>query len=188
MLKKLNYTDYFSIYSKLFEDNSNTRKLDEVEKKILKLKKDKKGKIILLGNGGSAAAASHLMVDFTKQAKIKSINFNEVGLVTAFANDYGYDKYLQKALDFYADKNDIVILISVSGNSANLVNAAKYCVRKSIFCISFTGSKKKNKLNKLSNIFVHVKSNAYNIVECMHLMYLTYLVDKIIGKIVYKVN
>ena len=78
--------------------------------------------MIFAGNGASASNASHASVDFTKQAGIKSINFNEVNLITAFSNDYGYENYIAKALEFYADQGDVFIPISVSGESENLIN------------------------------------------------------------------
>ncbi len=64
------------------------------------IKRNNKGKVIIAGNGGSAAIASHLSIDLTKAANIRSVNFNESSLITCFANDYGYDKWLEKAIGF----------------------------------------------------------------------------------------
>ena len=72
-------------------------------------------KVILVGNGGSAAMASHVAVDFTKASGIRAVNFNEADLITCFANDYGYEHWVEKALEAYADQGDLVILISSSG-------------------------------------------------------------------------
>ena len=83
-----------------------------------------KGKIILVGNGASAAIASHVAVDLTKASGIRAVNFNEADLITCFANDYGYEHWVEKALDFYADSKDLLILISSSGMSSNIINAA----------------------------------------------------------------
>lgn len=88
----------------------------KIIKIIQKIKKYNK-KIILVGNGGSAAMASHVSVDFTKVCKIRAVNFNEADLITCFANDYGYSNWIKKALSFYADKGDMLICISSSGNS-----------------------------------------------------------------------
>ena len=74
-------------------------------------------KVIISGNGGSAAMASHVAVDFTKAASIRAINFNEADLITCFANDYGYEHWLEKDLEAYADPGDLAILISSSGKS-----------------------------------------------------------------------
>ena len=87
--------------------------------KISKIFKEcsKKGKkLIFCGNGGSAAASSHVSVDFTKNAKIRSINFNESDLIPCWSNDYGYENWLTAAVKLYADKGDGLVLISVSGS------------------------------------------------------------------------
>ena len=82
-------------------------------------------KIICVGNGGSAEMASHVTVDFTKAAGMRAVNFNEADLLTCFANDYGYENWVAKAREFYADEGDLVILISSSGQSPNMLNGAK---------------------------------------------------------------
>jgi D-sedoheptulose 7-phosphate isomerase len=149
---------------------------------LIKEAKNKGGKIILAGNGGSAAMASHVAVDFTKNASIRSINFNEADLITCFANDYGYERWLEQALKFYADKNDLVFLISSSGNSMNMVNAANYCKKVNLNVITLTGFSKNNKLNALGKINFWVNSTEYNIVEMTHHIILLLLVDGFINE------
>ena len=92
-------------------------------KNILLDVKNTNGKIMIFGNGGSAAIASHVSVDLTKNANIRSVNFNEADLITCFSNDYGYEKWVEKTVDFYADSSDVLILISSSGKSQNMINA-----------------------------------------------------------------
>ena len=87
-------------------------------------------RILLFGNGGSAAIASHVSVDMTKNIKVKAMNFNEADLITCFSNDYGYEKWIEKAIEFYGSKGDILILISSSGKSKNMLNACKAARRK----------------------------------------------------------
>ena len=70
-------------------------------------------------------SSRHVSVDFTKVGGVRTINFNEADLITCFANDYGYENWVSKALEFYGDDGDLVILISSSGTSKNIVNAAK---------------------------------------------------------------
>ena len=138
-------------------------------------------KVIIAGNGGSSAIASHCAVDFTKQAKIRCINFNEVDLITCFANDYGYERWVEKALDFYADTGDTVIFISSSGKSANMVNAAKFGSEKKLNIVTFTGFAEDNPLKQLGQINLWVNSRAYNIVEMTHHIWLLAVCDLIIG-------
>ncbi|MCH1558876.1 MAG: SIS domain-containing protein [Alphaproteobacteria bacterium] len=142
----------------------------------------KGGKLIFAGNGGSAAMSSHVAVDFTKNAQIQSINFNEPDLITCFANDYGYENWVAKALEFYAGPNDLVFLISSSGNSMNIVNAAKYCNSNDINLITLSGFNRKNKINGIGNVNFWVNSEEYNIVEMTHHIILLLLVDAFINQ------
>ena len=97
------------------------------------------GKAIFVGNGGSAAMASHLSVDLTKAAGIRAINFNEADLLTCFANDYGYEHWVARALEAYADKNDVVVLISSSGKSPNILNGVAQARRMELPVITLSG-------------------------------------------------
>ncbi len=155
---------------------------------IIKTKKNN-GKVIVFGNGGSASTSNHVTVDLTKNAKVQSMNFNESNLITCFSNDYGYEKWISKAIEFYATKRDLVILLSVSGESKNLVNAAKLCKKNKLNLVTFTGKTKNNSLIKINkkklNFFVN--SNSYNIVEIVHHALLLCVVDMIIGKKTYSV-
>ena len=81
---------------------------------------------MIFGNGGSAAISSHVSIDLTKNAKIRTLNFNEADLITCFSNDFGYEKWVEKAVEYYHQKNDILILISSSGESRNMLNAANF--------------------------------------------------------------
>ena len=159
---------------------SNLLKLKEL---IIKIKKKNK-KIIFAGNGGSAATASHASVDFTKNAKIKSINFNEADLITCFSNDYGYENWLKEAVNFYAEKGDLLVVFSCSGKSKNLINAARYAKKNQINLVTFTGLNRNNPLKKLNssglNIFVNSKS--YNQIEIIHHLLVLLTIDLCIGK------
>ena len=145
--------------------------------KIIKNTILKKGTIYIVGNGGSASIASHVSVDFAKAARIKSSTFNNANLITCFANDYGYENWVTEAIKAYLNKNDMVILISSSGTSKNIVNAAKYCKKNSINLITFSGFKKNNPLSKLGNVNFYINSRIYNFVEMAHHIILVYLVD-----------
>ena len=142
-------------------------------------------KIICVGNGGSAAMASHVSVDFTKVAGVRAINFNEADLITCFANDYGYEKVFEKAIEFYGDSGDLLILISSSGSSENVLNAARLANELDISVITFTGFKNDNPLRKLGDINFWVDCKSYNIVEMTHHIWLLSIVDYIVGKIEY---
>ena len=145
-------------------------------------------KVILAGNGGSAAIASHCAVDFTKNAGIRCINFNEADLITCLANDYGYEYWLQKALECYADAGDSVILISSSGRSSNMVNAARYAAGRGLGVVTFTGFAKDNLLRAMGQLNFWVESRAYNVIEMTHQIWLLAVCDLIIGAAEYPVS
>ena len=118
-------------------------------------------------------------------AGIRAINFNEADLLTCFSNDYGYERVFEKAVEFYGDEGDLIILISSSGSSTNVVNAAKRAKELNMGVITFSGFKSNNALRKLGDISFWVDSTAYNIVEMTHHIWLLAIVDYIIGDIEY---
>ena len=140
------------------------------------------GKIILAGNGGSAAIASHVSVDFIKAAGHRAINFNESDLITCFANDYGYENWVLRAIEFYADPYDLVILISSSGKSQNIINAANYARETGIKLITFSGFDSDNPLRQIGNVNFWVDSKSYNYVEITHQTWLLAIVDYLIER------
>jgi len=156
-------------------------KLDvQLFKKFIKEVRDikkKQRKIILAGNGGSAAMASHVSVDLTKQCGIRAINFNEANLITCFANDYGHENWMKEAIKKYYDKGDLVVLISSSGNSKNHLVAANYCKKNKINLVTFTGFEGKNKLSKLGRLNFCLDSRNYNQIEMVHHIWLLLACD-----------
>lgn len=181
--------DYFDKLNKLIKfDRETINKLIECKKTLISAK-SKGGKTLIFGNGGSAAIASHFSVDLTKNAKVRCVNFNEADLITCFSNDFGYDRWVEKAIQYYADEGDNLILISASGESMNMVNAAQEAKRSKIKnIITFTGNLKNNTLSKMGNVNFWVNSKSYNLIENVHQILLLSLVDLIIGKSEYKPN
>ena len=163
----------------------------DVSEEMIKMKEMLQGiknngkKVIIAGNGGSAAMASHVAVDFTKQGGIRTVNFNEADLITCFANDYGYEHWIAKAIEFYGDVGDLVILISSSGSSKNMVNAAQIAKELGMSVITFTGFKADNPLKQEGDLNFWLDSHAYNIVENTHQIWLLMVCDMIIGKVEY---
>ena len=173
---KNNYIfDYLNKFSYLVSDY-NHKDFLKIAKVIKSIKKSKK-KVILVGNGGSAAMASHVSVDLTKMCKIRAVNFNEADLLTCFANDYGYENWVQKALSSYADKGDLLICISSSGQSKNIINGAKYAKKNGCKVITLTGFNENNKVKKIGNINLWLNSRNYNLVEMTHHLWLLSIVD-----------
>ncbi len=174
MLKKFKEKYFYNIKNCL--EQLDLKDFENFLNLIKKIKK-RNNKIIIVGNGGSAAMASHVAVDFTKTSKIRSINFNEADLITCFANDYGYENWLKEALRAYASRGDLLILISSSGNSKNIINAGIQGKKMGLNIVTFTGFSSKNKVKKIGNINFWVDSRVYNIVEITHQSWLLSAVD-----------
>jgi D-sedoheptulose 7-phosphate isomerase len=137
-------------------------------------------KLIFIGNGGSAAIASHVAVDLTKTAGVRAINFNEADLLTCFANDYGYEHWVEQALGFYADKGDLAVLISSSGKSKNILLGAAKAKKMGLDVITFSGFREDNPLRRMGSLNFWVNSKSYNFVEMAHHVWLLAIVDKIV--------
>jgi D-sedoheptulose 7-phosphate isomerase len=136
-------------------------------------------KVILVGNGGSAAMASHVAVDLTKAAGIRAVTFNEADLLTCFANDYGYPLWVDKALEAYSDPGDAVVLISSSGRSPNILNGAAAARRCELHVVTFSGFDADNPLRSLGELNFWVNSRSYNAVEMAHHVWLVAAVDRL---------
>ena len=178
----MNTSKYFSTYFESLGQKLNsidTNQLEEVATMVWTAHQSRK-KIIVVGNGGSAAMASHVAVDFTKAAGIRAINFNEADLITCFANDYGYERWVEKALEAYADPEDLAILISSSGKSPNIVKGAEKAKNIGVPVITVSGFLPDNPLRKLGDINLWVDSSDYNIVEMTHHVWLVAIVDFLI--------
>ena len=176
--------DYLNRYKKSLFETDVSENLIKIKEMLLDIKTSG-NKVIIAGNGGSAAMASHVSVDFTKQGGVRTINFNEADLITCFANDYGYDKWVGKAIQFYGDEGDMVILISSSGSSKNMVNAAQIAKKAGMTVVTFTGFSSDNLLMQQGALNFWVNSKAYNIIENTHQIWLLLICDLLIGKAEY---
>jgi D-sedoheptulose 7-phosphate isomerase len=183
----MNLKKYLTEYIHILDDDLILSKITFLTQQIADTRM-KGGKLMLAGNGASASIASHLAADFSKQARIRAITFNEPNLITALSNDCGFENWIAKAIDMYADPADLLILISSSGTSANVVKAAQRAREKGIAVAALTGFAADNPLGKLADPHLWADSRAYNIVECTHMIWLTAACDLLIGKSEYAVK
>jgi D-sedoheptulose 7-phosphate isomerase len=132
--------------------------------------------IILIGNGGSNAIASHISQDYTKKLKKRAFSFSDPSRLTCYINDYGNENAYAQFLKEFSDSTTLVILISSSGESKNIINCAEYCVKNKINFIILTGFNESNYLREnyknLSLLDFWVNSSDYGIVECVHQTFL----------------
>jgi len=175
----MNYQNYFKNYNKSIYDLLNKIDSSDIEQSINLIRSciEQKGKIYITGNGGSASIASHVSVDFAKVARISSATFNNSNLITCFANDYGYENWVQKAMFFYADKGDLLICISSSGQSKNIINGAKFAKKIGCKVVTLTGFDKMNKVRRIGHINLWLNSKNYNLIEMTHHTWLLSIVD-----------
>ena len=167
-------------YSKSFLNIINNSQNLKKTLKLANLLKKIKKKIIIVGNGGSSAIASHFTVDLIKNTNLKCLNFNDQSLITCFANDYGYENWVAKCIEIYGEKGDVLIAISSSGKSKNILNGVK-SAKKKFFSkiITLSGFDNKNPLKKTGDLNIWVDSKVYNIVENAHQYFLLTCIDLI---------
>ena len=132
-------------------------------------------KIIILGNGGSNSVASHISQDYVKFHNKKSLVFSDPSMLTCFINDFGMENAYKKFLEFYADQETLIILISSGGESKNIINCSKYCEENNIPYGILTWFNSKNTLRNISKNALwdyYINSSDYGIVECVHQIFL----------------
>jgi|TARA_B110000114_G_C15004154_1_gene362049 D-sedoheptulose 7-phosphate isomerase len=181
------YNLYFDQYKELAFSDEVLPLLDSYKELALTVKSTG-NKMIFCGNGASAAISAHAAVDFTKQAKVRGITFNEADLITCYSNDFGYENWMSEAIKSYSNPGDVIVLTSVSGESPSIVNAAKTSRELGLQVVTFSGRDTGNALKGLGDINFWVDSHAYNIVECIHMIWVTTVIDAIVGKAEYEVS
>jgi len=156
-------------------NNIDTEKLLEIIKVLERGRRDKK-RIFICGNGGSATTANHFVCDLGKNAvKGDSGRINIISLcdnlatITAYGNDFGYETIFEERLKNLMEDGDIVIAISASGNSINILNGVEYAKKRNGYIISMTGFGG-GKLKGLSDLNINIDSNIIEQVEDVHLM------------------
>ncbi len=143
---------------------------------VLQYARTQGNQVFIMGNGGSAATASHFVCDLAKNTRRQGLpSFRVIGLTdnmsifSAYANDEGYEHALSEQLASLIQPGDVVIGISASGNSKNVINAIEEAQKHTVTTIGFTGFDG-GRLGKIVDLNVHVKSNIIEHVEDIHLM------------------
>jgi len=126
-------------------------------------------KIMFVGNGGSAAICSHLAIDFSKNGGLRAIAFNDPSALTCLSNDLGYENVFAKQIEFQSRSGDLLVAISSSGRSPNILNAVKAGRAADCKVITFSGFSEDNPLRSAGDINFFVRSREYGFVEVAHL-------------------
>lgn len=140
--------------------------------------RDMGGKVFFIGNGGSAAIASHMAADWSNRAKVSAFALNDAAALTATANDYSYEEVFRRQVLRHIDAFDMLVAISSSGKSENILKAAE-AANDIGAVITLSGFAPDNPLRKLGNVNFYVPSSDYGIVETAHLAILHALLDKV---------
>ncbi|MEX2596736.1 MAG: SIS domain-containing protein [Salibacteraceae bacterium] len=136
-------------------------------------------RIFFIGNGGSNSVCSHMMEDFGKMLRKQTFSFSDASLITCYANDYGYEHAFSEWLKLYeATDADLLVAISSSGKSINIINAVNVALSSNCPVITLSGFDDHNPLSKLGRINMHVDSHSYGIVETMHQVFIHTILDE----------
>lgn len=138
--------------------------------------------LFFIGNGGSAAIASHMTADYMKNGGMKTYSLYDNSVTTCLANDYGYDEVFSRPLKFLANEGDLLIAISSSGNSENIVNAIYAAKERGAKIITLSGFSPDNKTVSLGDYGIYVPIAHYGIVESIHGLLLQQIVDSILER------
>jgi D-sedoheptulose 7-phosphate isomerase len=168
---------YNSVYQSYFTSNAFNSDFESALKVIQSSKR-----IFFIGNGGSNSICSHMGEDYAKIAGFQTFTFSDAALITCFSNDFGYENAMAEWLKIYFQEGDLLVAISSSGNSNNILNAVELAKSKKGSIITLSGFDAGNQLRKLGHVNFYIGEANYGIVECFHQVILHVLLDKIAVK------
>lgn len=134
-------------------------------------------KALVVGNGGSAAIAAHVQTDLAHSIGLRALVLHEPSLLTAQSNDHGYEHAFANLAALWAEAGDVMVAISSSGRSPNLLAAGEQALARGASLITFTGFAPDNPLRAMGHLNFHVASRAYGPVESAHTVLLHRLTD-----------
>lgn len=170
-----------NLYNQHFSEFfSSTVLRKQIEEAVTIVKNSKR--IFFIGNGGSNSICSHMMEDFAKMGRFPTFAFSDAALITCYANDYGYEKAIEEWLKVHFIQGDLLVAVSSSGESKNILNAAAYVNSVNKNVITLSGFKNGNSLSKLGKVNFHLPASNYGIVECFHQVILHVVLDTVTAK------
>jgi D-sedoheptulose 7-phosphate isomerase len=184
----LNPKKYFSKIGSLLaeatatDSNNKPLALEQGLTQALELITAADRKVIMIGNGGSAAIASHIYNDLVHSLGIKALIFNDASLMTAISNDDGYEAVYQKPIELWAEPNVLLWAISSSGESENILRAVRAAKMKGASVLTFSGFNPDNALRKTGDLNLYVDSKGYGEVEIAHMNLGHYVTDCVLAQ------
>lgn len=164
-----------------YETSSYEEGIELLVQEFLKVR-NSGGKVFFIGNGGSAAIAIHMTADFMKNGGMRTCSLYDSSIVTCMGNDYGYEEVFSRQLEALMSENDLLVAISSSGNSMNIVNAINKVRKKKGQVITLSGFKPDNQIRCMGDYNVYVAIEHYGIVESVHNLLLQQVVDTILER------
>lgn len=165
----------------LFCDGNKISQYEMIMEKLLAIfsqqKERNENRTYFIGNGGSAAIAIHMTADFLKNGGITTVGMYDVATITCLGNDYKYEHVFSKQLEMHVRPGDLLVAISSSGNSANIIHAIHMAHEKGAQVLTITGFQEDNQAKQLGEYNLYVPSMEYGIVESIHNMILQQVVD-----------
>ena len=138
-------------------------------------------KLMFIGNGGSAAIASHMATDFTKNGNLRTVAFNDGSMLTCLGNDLGYENVFAKQIEMHARQGDFLVAISSSGRSANILKGVAAARTMGCAVLTLSGFQADNPLRRQGDVNMWVNSGEYGFVEIAHLALCHAVLDMAMG-------
>jgi D-sedoheptulose 7-phosphate isomerase len=185
-ISNVSATGYLAQFARLLENVSATDQLqsgldlDDAANRVVHAivwARRQRRKVLLIGNGGSAAIVSHLHNDLSKAAGVRALVFNEQPLLTAIANDEGYDNIFAHPIELWADPGDVLIAVSSSGASTNIIAGAEAALAAGASVITLSGFLTSNPLRQRGHVNFYVPGIDYGLVEQTHSVLTHYFSD-----------
>lgn len=148
---------------------------------LTKNTQEKRGRLFFAGNGASASFATHMTLDWSKNGGVSVIGLHDPAQMSALANDNGYDEVFAAPVKWHGRPEDILVTISSSGNSENIIRAIEAAREVGMSVITYSGLKADNKSRQLGDINWFVPAKTYGIVECAHQSLLHMWLDSFMG-------
>jgi D-sedoheptulose 7-phosphate isomerase len=171
---------HLELYHKEFSTYLSSAEVKSASEKAMELIRTH-NRIAFVGNGGSNSICSHMMEDFMKMLSKRTYSFTDPAMITCFANDYGWEKAMEEWINFQFMPGDLLIAISSSGESKNILNATRKAKEMGGKVITLSGFNKENSLGKMGDANIIIPTRSYGIVENLHSTILHLILDQLQG-------
>jgi len=143
--------------------------------------RDARAKTIFIGNGGSAAIASHMAIDYSKNGRLPSLAFNDGAALTCLGNDLGFERVFSEQVKLHSRPGDLVFAISSSGASPNILAAVRQAQESDCHVVTLSGFSPENPLRQEGLLNWYVNSYEYGFVELSHFFICHLILDYQMG-------